>query len=212
MNSNEENEMDQFGAIDKIDKKTGKKSSVGRFGGKEYIVRKKTYRAIYRLLDYVSPIDSDCGQLCGAVCCLSEGGDMGIYLLPGEAAVFGDDRDCFEWSTQNAKECGFPESWEESVSFIKCKTPPHCVRHKRPVQCRTFPLMPYLTEDGELQMIYNDNELPYLCPLIEEEIPLNDSFVKATHTAWKHLLRDHRIYDLIWADSEELREALIYNI
>ena len=61
-------------------------------------------------------------------------------------------------------------------------------------------------------MIYNDNELPYLCPLIEEEIPLNDSFVKATHTAWKHLLRDHRIYDLIWADSEELREALIYNI
>ena len=57
-------------------------------------------------------------------------------------------------------------------------------------------------------MLYNDNELPYLCPLIEEEIPLNNSFVKATHTAWKHLLSNPGIYDLIWADSEELREIL----
>ena len=80
--------------------------------------------------------------------------------------------------------------------------------HLMPTSTSTFPLMPYLTEDGELQMLYNDNELPYLCPLIEEEIPLNDSFVKATHTAWKHLLRNPGIYDLIWADSEELREIL----
>ncbi len=57
---------------------------------------------------------------------------------------------------------------EGPVFFIKCKTPPYCVRDKRPIQCRTFPLMPYLTEDGELQMLYNDNELPYLCPLIEK--------------------------------------------
>ena len=48
------------------------------------IIPKKTYRAIYRLLDSVSPADFDCGQLCGAVCCLSESDDMGIYLLPGE--------------------------------------------------------------------------------------------------------------------------------
>ena len=137
---------------------------------------------------------------------------MGIYLLPGEEAVFEDGRDWLEWSTQNAEECGFPESWEGPVFFIKCKTPPYCVRDKRPIQCRTFPLMPYLTEDGELQMLYNDNELPYLCPLIEEEIPLNDSFVKATHTAWKHLLRNPGIYDLIWADSEELREVLRENL
>ena len=57
------------------------------------IIPKKTYRAIYRLLDSVSPADFDCGQLCGAVCCLSESDDMGIYLLPGEEAVFEDGRD-----------------------------------------------------------------------------------------------------------------------
>ena len=49
----------------------------------------------------------------------------------------------------------------------------------------------------------NDVELPYLCPLIEEELPLDPAFVKATHTAWKHLIRDPLIYDLVRADSKE---------
>ena len=38
----------------------------------------------------------------------------------------------------------------------------------RPLQCRTFPLTPHLTEDGILLLIYNDEELPYICPLIEK--------------------------------------------
>lgn len=206
MNNNEKSGRNKSRGIDQSNQ-DNKNSHTSRFDETNRI-RENTYRAIYRLLDSVSPADFDCGQLCGTVCCLSESDDMGIYLLPGEEAVFEDGRDWLEWSTQNAEECGFPESWEGPVFFIKCKTPPYCVRDKRPIQCRTFPLMPYLTEDGELQMLYNDNELPYLCPLIEEEIPLNDSFVKATHTAWKHLLRNPGIYDLIWADSEELREIL----
>ena len=69
-------------------------------------------------------------------------------------------------------------------------------------------LMPYISEYGELIMIYNDNELPYACPLIEDEIPLNDDFVRATRTVWKHLLRDRRIRDMVEQDSELLREAL----
>ena len=32
-------------------------------------IKKSTYKAIYRLLDTVSPVDYDCGLLCGAVCC-----------------------------------------------------------------------------------------------------------------------------------------------
>ena len=181
-------------------------------------VRKKTYQAAYRLLNRVSPTDYDCGELCGSACCLAEEDDMGIYLLPGDEELFAGETDnsaddsadggWLEWRMESAADCGFPESWPEEIPFIRCKTPPFCERSKRPLQCRTFPLMPYLTEDGELQMLYNDNELPYRCPLIEEEIPLNDSFVKATHTVWKHLVRDPRIYDLVWMDSEELREAL----
>ncbi|MBR5229841.1 MAG: hypothetical protein IKW01_03200, partial [Firmicutes bacterium] len=72
---------------------------------------------------------------------------------------------------------------------------------KRPLQCRTYPLAPYLTEEGFLEMLYNDEDLPYSCPLIEEEIPLNESFVKATYTVWAHLIRDPLIYDLVDMDS-----------
>ena len=44
-------------------------------------VTERTYRAIYRLLDRVSPLDTDCGALCGAACCTSayeDGEEMGI--------------------------------------------------------------------------------------------------------------------------------------
>lgn len=33
------------------------------------IISQRTYRAMYRLLDRVSPIDGDCGRLCGSICC-----------------------------------------------------------------------------------------------------------------------------------------------
>lgn len=54
------------------------------------MIKKRTWRAIYRLLDHVSPIDGDCGKLCGAACCTSgdeSAEDLGIYLYPGEDAI-----------------------------------------------------------------------------------------------------------------------------
>ena len=55
------------------------------------IIKKRTWKAIYRLLDRVSPIDGDCGRLCGAACCTCGDAekdgteeDLGIYLYPGE--------------------------------------------------------------------------------------------------------------------------------
>ena len=48
--------------------------------------RKRTYRAIYRLLDRVSPVPFDCGTICGAACCnaAAEDESLGMMLLPGE--------------------------------------------------------------------------------------------------------------------------------
>ena len=167
----------------------------------ESTIKPSTYKAIYRLLDKVSPIDSDCGLLCDAACCAQDSGDdMGIYLLPGEEAVH-DKNDWKNWSEEDAQDYEFPASWTGTVCFIKCKNSPHCDRSKRPIQCRSFPLVPHLRPDGELVMVYNDFELPYSCPLIEDEIPLNDDFVQATATVWKHLIRDQRIFDLVLEDS-----------
>lgn len=172
----------------------------------------QTYKAAYRLLDRYSPVDGDCGLMCSAACCMSASGchdeEMGIYMLPGEDLIHDKNNSRLLWNAESSDEYGFPESWDETFWFVKCSGPSTCDRKMRPLQCRTFPLMPYISEAGELMMIYNDNELPYECPLIENEIPLNDDFVRATRTVWKHLLRDRRIRDMVEQDSELLREAL----
>ena len=174
------------------------------------MIKKRTWRAIYRLLDHVSPIDGDCGKLCGAACCIcgdESAEDLGIYLYPGEDAIHSRKSDWLEWTVEDAEDYDFPDSWIGKVYFVKCKTPPHCPREMRPFQCRTYPLSPYLSPEGVLELVYNDEELPYSCPLIEDEIPLNDDFVKATYTVWKHLILDPHIYDLVEEDSRARDEA-----
>ena len=178
-------------------------------------IRKSTYRAIYRLLDRVSPLSTDCGQLCSAACC-NCGGDgsndesldfeMGIYLLPGEEKLFTRKENWLKWNIEDAEDFEFPNSWSGKVYFARCKTPPHCPREMRPLQCRFYPLAPYLTEKGELRLILSEAELPYKCPLITDEMPLQESFIKATYTVWKHLIRDPLIHDLVKMDSKELRK------
>ena len=168
-------------------------------------IRARTYRAIYRLLDRVSPVPFDCGQICGAACCTAAELDdeLGILLLPGEDKIHDRHADWLTWNTLSTDEFEFPESWTGNAYFVRCKTPPRCPREMRPIQCRTFPLMPVINDEGELELIYNDTELPYCCPMIEEETELDPRFVQATYTVWKHLIRDPLIYDLVAASGEE---------
>ena len=180
---------------------------------------KRSYEAIYRFLNRFSPIDGDCGELCGAACCLCsteptedtpscKGDDnadhsMGLYLLPGEERIFTGDEDWIQWGSLEADEYDFPDSWHGRVPFFQCTTAPHCPREKRPLQCRTFPLAPHIHEDGMLYLIYSRDPLPYDCPLISssDRYPLNENFIKATWRVWSHLVRDPLILDLVEMDS-----------
>lgn len=193
-------------------------------------IKKSTYRAIYRLLDRVSPVALDCGTLCGSACCTCNNGaeteinstdfngdgdfDMGIYLYPGEETLFsgrgkhffGNEGALFPsdwlwWSEENAADYDFPDSWHGKIYFVRCKTPPHCPREYRPLQCRFFPLTPHLTEDGTLRLILSPLKLPYKCPLIHQSMELEPRFIRATYTVWTHLLRDPLIWDLVEYDS-----------
>lgn len=172
---------------------------------------KLEYLELYRMLDEVSPIVGDCGQLCGAACCscaqdvLEDPEEaMGIYLLPGEDKVYTREEEWLGWGTCRAKDYDFPKSWHGKVYFLTCKANCFCDRKLRPMQCRTFPLQPHIDKDGKLCMIYDTNELPYECPLIakRDEYPLNEDFIKATHKAWKYLMREPKIADLIKMDSD----------
>jgi hypothetical protein len=173
-------------------------------------IKKKTYKAMYRLLDKVSPIREDCGALCGSACCgprsdvcadSSSGLEFGMYLLPGEEKLFTRKEDWLLWNVERAEDYDFPESWKGKVYFVKCKGAPNCVRELRPIQCRTFPLQPFITEDGIFHLILHSGELPYQCPLIEQTIPLDERFIRATYTVWKRLLKDPLILDLVEMDS-----------
>ncbi len=201
-----------------------------RNGATLMTIDKKTYEEIYKMLDAVDPVDFDCGTLCGGLCCTcsyepeeefrmesDENADsyMGLYLLPGEEAIYNmdpdaPDNDCgwIDWGYLVAEDYEFPESWHGKVSFIQCKTSPHCKREKRPIQCRTFPLAPHIDENGVFSMILNQDDLPYECPLIAQnsllggEITLNEAFIETTYIAWQKLLQDPLILDLVELDSE----------
>ncbi|MDR0424152.1 MAG: hypothetical protein LBH39_01610 [Clostridiales Family XIII bacterium] len=183
-------------------------------------IDKRTYAAIYRLLNRVSPIDGDCGRLCGSACCragddeaAAKGQSLGIYLLPGEDALFTKNEGWIEWGWSRADDSDFPDSWEGlSVYFIKCGGVDACHREIRPLQCRFFPLAPHLTRDGRLWMIlYPDKGLPYSCPLIKNKTPLSRDFVKASYTVWNRLMRDPLIYDLVKYDSSyRSRSKLVF--
>lgn len=163
---------------------------------------------MYRLLNRYSPINSDCGFMCGAACCMQSDEDMGIFMLPGEEQVHDMTDTWLTWTQEDPAEYDLSGFEDTPLFFAQCSGPAACKREIRPIQCRTFPLMPYIDEDGRLEMIYDDRELPYSCALIDIEIPLNDDFVKATRTVWRHLMRDRRIYYMVEADSEALRQAM----
>lgn len=181
-------------------------------------IKKKTYKAIYRLLDRVSPIDGDCGKLCNAACCTCGGDskdedgldyDLGIYLLPGEEKLFTQKEEWLKWSVEYAEDYDFPDSWFGKIYFVRCKTPPICPRESRPLQCRFFPLAPHWSDEGKLQLILCTSELPYSCPLIAEKMELTPKFKKATYTVWNRLIKDPLIFDLVKMDSEDRKNMNI---
>jgi len=174
-------------------------------------IRKREFQAMYRLLDLVSPINGDCGALCGAACCdceklheaeIIKETEYGMYLLPGEEKIFSRKEDWLTWYVDDVEKYDFPASWRGMVYFVKCNTPPHCVRKMRPIQCRTFPLAPHITADGVFHLVWNNEMLPYRCPLVAARIPLQKGFVQATFTVWKRLMTDPLIYDLVEMDTE----------
>ena len=169
---------------------------------------KEDYEKVYALFDECGPAPFDCGALCGSVCCCSgkEDEELGIYLMPGEEQMLAGEENAgwIAWNEEPADDYLFPESWKgRLVPFVRCTTPPHCPRDKRPVQCRTFPLLPHLLKNGELLMILNDLDLPYRCPFLYREQAVSPDFVQNAKKAWQILMKDPLIYDLVVLDSEE---------
>lgn len=158
------------------------------------------------ILADVTPLDFDCGTLCGHKCCTDFEPDVGVYLIPGELPLFDGSEDWIQWKFHRTDEYDFAPSWSKhrQVPFMQCTK--LCNREKRPFECRTYPLAPYLQEDGTLTMRYSPFALG-VCPLTERYAlnQLQPRFVQAALEAWTVLIQDREMLDHVRWLSEQIR-------
>jgi hypothetical protein len=166
---------------------------------------RKSIEKIHERLDEVSPVDFDCEKLCGEICCVFDSeeypnDDLALFLMPGEELMYEDSEE-FELYYIDAKELDFPHYWKGDVCLVKCINPPRCDRSIRPIQCRTFPLVPHISKNGEFHLVLDASEFPYECPLIENHIDFRKDFLTETFEVWKMLIRNPLVYDFVDMDS-----------
>lgn len=152
------------------------------------------YKNLYARLDDVTPLDSDCGKLCGAVCCQDSEDASGMYLYLGERALYENNAGgfCIEPSD-------FVYAKDRCADFLSC--PGICDRSLRPLACRIFPLAPYVADDGYLRIIL-DPRANGMCPLYDKGASvLSSRFVKNVTYVLRALFLVREVRQFIYAQS-----------
>ena len=128
------------------------------------------------LLGGLTPMLTDCGQLCGAACCRpDEDGQGGVYLFPGEEALL--------------EPCAWGRVGPSPFTpMLTCEAP--CDRERRPLACRIFPLTPVRGKSGRWT-VRMDVRARAMCPLVRSGIGgLDPDFVRAARDALRLIARD----------------------
>ncbi|MBQ8683846.1 MAG: hypothetical protein IJ518_04965 [Clostridia bacterium] len=144
------------------------------------------------LLEEITPLAEDCGQVCDGRCCQATAESVGMLLFPGEEALPMDE--------------GFRlQPAEGGGTLLTCAG--HCDRALRPLACRMFPLFPYVGEDGRVRAVYDPRGWR-LCPLVREcaHVPLQREFVRAVRRAGRILMEDPACAAFLRQNSAEIRE------
>ena len=154
----------------------------------------------YAAIGESTPLCSDCGALCGAACCESDGdGQGGVDLLPGEKDLIGSA----EWM-----EISHDPSMD--AEMIVCTA--MCEREKRPFLCRIFPLCPVIGRDGKWT-VRMDARARAMCPLTRGGVRgLDPEFVRGCMRAVRILAEEPDGADFLrrWAEIEaEFRKSIL---
>lgn len=105
------------------------------------------------MLENVTPLRADCGELCGKSCC--EGDDeTGMYLFPFEEVMF---KGCEKYGIKIEKSDFTVDG--NAVPIALCNGV--CNRKYRPLSCRIFPL---IMHKGEICL---DKRGFGICPLVK---------------------------------------------
>ncbi len=142
-------------------------------------------------LEEITPLETDCGQVCGGRCCHATADSIGMLLFPGEEAFLeGTD---------------FRIHPAEGGALLTCSG--RCDRARRPLACRMFPLFPMVEENGRIRAVYDPRGWR-LCPLIRQcaHVPLRRDFVRAVRRAGRMLMEDPACAAFLRQQSEEIRQ------
>ncbi|MBR5524743.1 MAG: hypothetical protein IKU51_05720 [Clostridia bacterium] len=145
----------------------------------------------YALLEELTPLTTDCGQVCGGRCCLESADSEGMLLFPGEEAMLAD--------------AGFAIRPAAGGYLLTCGGT--CDRSRRPLACRIFPLFPVLTETGRIRAVYDPRGYR-MCPLVREcaHVPLDRTFVRAVRRVGRILMEDPACAAFLRQQSEEIAD------
>ncbi len=145
---------------------------------------KEMYNKIFRIMEGLTPLEVDCGQLCDGACCKGDA-RTGMRLFP------------FEESVLNVTEC------EGGVRLAVCGGT--CNREQRPLSCRIFPFFPTVDDRGRVY-VEPDYRAARLCPLIEhmDEIVFDKCFFKALKKVGRILAKDEKCLEFLKENTAEI--------
>lgn len=153
------------------------------------------YRALYRQLEHVTPLRFDCGRLCGGACCRSDPEQPGMYLFPGEEAMFAGKTG---YTVTDAVLPGYGKA-----PLLACEGA--CKRSERPLACRVFPLAPAFASDSLSLRL--DPRGRRACPLCRGGVgALSGEFSSAARAVFASLAEDDRTAAFLRALAAHLDE------
>ena len=148
-------------------------------------------KRVYKVLDKVTPLKTDCGILCNGECCKGDN-ITGMVLFPGEEVLYKDDDNFSIIDGKNGNK------------ILVCSG--KCDRTLRPISCRIFPLVPVIYD--EKLYIIDDPRAFGVCPLIRDKIKLNPRFERTVYKAGKILLKNENTTEFLISLTDEISEIL----
>ncbi len=132
----------------------------------------------YSILRKCTPLDFDCGMLCGGKCCKGDE-KTGMLLFPGEENLIDPNINVIE--TENGDK------------LAVCNGT--CDRNKRPLACRIYPLFPVVREEEDKMIVKVYFDYRADCPLAipSDKYQFNKKFVKAVKRVGERLLLNEEI-------------------
>ena len=137
---------------------------------------------LYELLEDVTPMPSDCGALCGGVCCKGGRGD-GMLLFPGEKEYFDG-------------KAGFTVIHDDRYGCDAAVCSGFCDRSERPLSCRIFPYQFYVSGSGKVTVAADVRALGH-CPLTEPDTAVSRTFLRRLRMCAKIVENDGILYGFV---------------